>query len=225
MLYIYALGDGLNGVADLRGISGERLQFVPVGGAVAVAGEVAELPPLDAQTLKAQDALVRTLHNHSAALLPMRFGTAAPGIERVVEAITARAGIMQRLEAVRGCEQMIVRVAGETSAPPTPPGPGLSDARVVGVEGRAPTGRAYLEARAKAHPSPPELTALASAAGALQRESRIEPARQPGFLGSIYHLIERGRAEEYRAAIEHAAAAHENLRVIITGPLPAYAFA
>ncbi len=212
MLYIYALAADLNGVADLRGVSGERLELVPVGPAMAVAGEVAALPPIDAATLKAQDALVRVLHEHSAALLPMRFGTSAPDLASVAGAITARPGIMQRLEAVRGCEQMIVRVAGESAAPPSP-------------SGQAATGRAYLEARAKADASPPELTALASAAGALQRDVRIERAQQPGFLGSIYHLIERGRAEEYRTTIERAAAAHQTLRVMITGPLPAYAFA
>jgi Gas vesicle synthesis protein GvpL/GvpF len=212
MVYIYALAADLNGVADLRGVSGERLELVPVGTAIAVAGEVAALPPIDASTLKAQDSLVRALHEHSAALLPMRFGTSVQDLASVAGSIAARPGIMQRLEAVRGCEQMIVRVVGESAAPPAP-------------AGHASTGRAYLEARAKAYASPPELTALASAAGALQRDVRIEPAQQPGFLGSIYHLIERGRADEYRTAIERAAAAHQTLRVMITGPLPAYAFA
>jgi hypothetical protein len=38
-------------------------------------------------------------------------------------------------------------------------------------------------------------------------------------------LIDRGRSEEYRAAIESAAAGLRDVRIVITGPSPAYAFA
>jgi hypothetical protein len=40
----------------------------------------------------------------------------------------------------------------------------------------------------------------------------------------IHHLIPRAMATRYRAAVERAAAAH-GMRVIVTGPWPAYAFA
>ena len=86
-------------------------------------------------------------------------------------------------------------------------------------------GTEYLLARAGTLKGSAELAAIAAAPGALQREVRIEPSRQSGVHGSIYHLIERGRADEYRAAIEHAARAVPAVRVVITGPSPPYAFA
>ena len=212
MLYIYALAADLGGIADLRGVCGEGLQLVPVGAGVAVAGSIDAMPAVDAGTLKAQDALVRVLHERAAALLPMRFGTAMIDATAAVEAINAREGIAEKLEKVRGCEQMIVRVAGEVSAAPAP-------------DVTHASGRAYLEARARVHAATPELSAIARAAGPLARDVRIESAQQPGLMGSVYHLIARGRGDEYRAAIETAAAAHPGVRVRITGPFPAYAFA
>jgi hypothetical protein len=68
------------------------------------------------------------------------------------------------------------------------------------------------------------MRALASRAGAIVREVRIEPANRHGVHGSIYHLIERGRGDEYRMAVEAIAASLPTVRVIISGPSPAYAF-
>lgn len=211
MVYVYALAADLGDVADLRGVQDEALLTIPLSGGVIVAGEVSAQPSLEADTLIRQDALVRTLHERAAALLPMRFGTTAPTAEDVVRLVLSREHTLERLEAVRGCEQMIVRVLG-----PTHP-----------VEEHVPamaTGTQYLQSRARLHRPDAELTAMAAAAGSLQRDVRIEPAQQPGLHGSVYHLIERGHAGEYRLAIERGAATLPGVRVIISGPLPAYAF-
>lgn len=227
MLYLYALAAGLGNVEDLTGVQGESLIVITVDAtptrntrasgapaAVAVAGDVATRPSLDAETLKAQDRLVRDLHERAASLLPMRFGATASDRHDVVRAIGAREGLQQRLAAVSNCEQMIVRVLGASRAT------GAIDL----VSEDASPGTRYLKARAKETPSP-ELLAIAEAARELQREVRIERALQPGLLGSVYHLIERGRADEYRAAVERAAAALPGVRVVVSGPSPPYAFA
>lgn len=227
VLYLYALAGQLSDVEDLKGVQGESLIVIAIDGAVAVAGEVAERPSLDADTLKAQDRLVRQLHDRASALLPMRFGVTAADQDAAVRAIGAREGVLQRLAAVRGCEQMIVRVfaSGERQVDQ----PCLAEARdqLPGERRRVADtpGRRYLEARATQRTSSPELLAIERAAVPLQRHVRVEPAHQPGLHGSVYHLIERGHAEEYRAAIERAAAGLSGVRVVISGPSPPYAFA
>jgi hypothetical protein len=213
MLYLYAIAAELGDIAALRGVQGEPLVTLPFRDAVVIAGEVAAVPALDAAVLKAQDGLVRTLHSRAAALLPMRFGMTIADAESLTRSLDGR--VIDRLAVVRGCDQMTLRVVGASapSAPPAPPAPS------------APSGTAYLLARARSHKSSRELNAIATAAGALQRGVRIEAAQQPGVHGSVYHLIERGHAEDYRRMIEEAAATLPGVHVVITGPSPAYAFA
>ena len=212
MLYLYAIASELRDVADLTGIEGEALALIMLDGAVLVAGAVDASPAIDAAVLKAQDALVRALHDRAAALLPMRFGSTAATPDKARQAITTTPQLLERLAAVRGAEQMIVRVLGERSRTPT----------TIPTEG---SGARYLEALAEARRAPPELLAIAAAGRTLQRDARIEPAAQPGMIGSIYHLIDRGRADQYRVLIEDAARGMDHVRVRVTGPSPAYAFA
>ena len=212
MLYLYAIAAGLGDIAALRGVQGEALATLPFHDAVVVSGEVAQVPGIDPAALKAQDALVRELHARAAALLPMRFGTAVADAEALTRALDSR--VIDRLEAVRACEQMTLRVVG---------GAGGAE-RAGGAEG-AQSGTAYLMARAGKLRASPELDLIARAAAHVVRGVRVEPANQHGVHGSVYHLIERGRADDYRAAIEQAARDVRDVRVIITGPSPAYAFA
>ena len=43
-------------------------------------------------------------------------------------------------------------------------------------------------------------------------------------VASIYHLVPRGSTDRYREAIQRAAA-DARVRIVVTGPWPAYAFA
>src|SRR5262245_22353280 len=112
MFYVYAIAENVSSVADLAGVQGEPIAVVPVGGASVLVGEVATRPPIDAGALRAQDVVVRALHDRASALLPMRFGTTSRDRDDLVRVVGARADLMVRLAAVRGCEQMVVRVLG-----------------------------------------------------------------------------------------------------------------
>jgi hypothetical protein len=56
---------------------------------------------------------------------------------------------------------------------------------------------------------------------AFVKAERIEHHDQPGFLASAYHLIDRGTEAAYRSALDRI----DGLRIIATGPWPAWAFA
>jgi hypothetical protein len=216
MLYVYAVAADLGDVTDLTGVQGEPLMLIPVVDAVAVAGAVDAQPPLDAPALKAQDALVRQLHDRAGALLPMRFGTTARDADALGRSLEALRDIGNKLAAVRTCEQMTLRVVSVEGAG------GAERAERAGTA--ATSGTEYLKGRAERRKASPELAAIAGAAASLQRDVRIDPANQQGLHGSVYHLIERGRSGEYRAAIDRAAAGLPNVRILISGPSPAYAF-
>lgn len=234
MLYLYALADAPVD-APLLGMQGETIQFVPIGDVMAAIGVVDAHPEVTADTLAAQDRVVRALHERVAALLPSRFGTGMPDEATLVRTVSPRGReIARRLDVVRGCEQMTLRVLeGAKSAR------GLSrrsseattsrakaDARgAEGAQGAGSPGTRYLQERARAAALPPALTTLIAAAASLQRGARVESGRHEGVIGTIYHLITRGRADQYREVIERAAKDLVDTRVVISGPSPAYAFA
>jgi hypothetical protein len=55
---------------------------------------------------------------------------------------------------------------------------------------------------------------------ALTKAERIEYHAQPGFLASVYHLIEKGTAGAYKEAV----GAITKVRIVATGPWPAWSF-
>ena len=197
----------------VSGIKGERLRTIPVGALDAVVGEVAAAPRPTAGNLRRYDRVLTTLWQRHPALLPARFGTVMRDRAELELAVRVRLPTLRRqLAVVRNRAQMTVRVV---------PGAGSRDPG-SGVGGRG-SGRRYLEARVRAArlDHVPEVAALRRAVGRWVRAERTEAG---AGVATIYHLVPRGGAARYRQAIERAAAA-AGLRVHVSGPWPAYAFA
>ena len=112
-LYLYAIAEGLE---LRRGRDGDtarnRLNVIPIGNALIVAGSVSELPEVSRDHLIAQDSVVRALHARADALLPMRFGSSVENIESLDAASrsVSDTGGGAPCALVRGREQMTVRV-------------------------------------------------------------------------------------------------------------------
>src|SRR5262249_52601716 len=98
-------------------------------------------------------------------------------------------------------------------------------------------GTRYLEARreaARRRREVPEIAGLREALRPLVRAERTErhppgglPARGSALehLATVHHLVDRGRAEEYRAAVLAGAERFAPYEVTVTGPWAAYAYA
>jgi hypothetical protein len=84
------------------------------------------------------------------------------------------------------------------------------------------SGTRYLEDRRRARKLP-ELDPLRTALQSLVRAERTERHSEPGLLASVYHLIDKGRAADYARAVETARL--DGLRVLVSGPWPAWSFA
>jgi len=196
-LNVYALTDAAP-AAQMRGALGEPVRVVRSGRLLVLAGEIAEAPELGADALRAHDAAVRRLADACAALLPVRFGSVATEVDfagREDELLAA-------LDLVRGREQMTLRVYGD--APPLDRG----------------SGTAYLESLRRAR-AVPQIDPMRAAVAALVRAERTE-VHEPPLLASVYHLIDRGSADEYLRAVRDVPVA---VRVAPTGPWPAWSFA
>ena len=87
------------------------------------------------------------------------------------------------------------------------------------------SGRTYLEERAAAFRPPklPEIEALHRILGSLIRREAFRVGPAIGAV-TLYHLIEKGEGQAYRAAVQKCAAAMPSVRVQASGPFPPYAF-
>ena len=222
-LCIYAIAPRRSGRIAVRGVAGETLQAIPVGRLQVIVGRVRAVPAPTAVNLHRYDRMMSALWRRMPALLPARFGSAARDAADVEGIIGPRElTLRRRLRAVRGRAQMIVRIVeiGDW-------GSGIGDDRSPST-GRSPVpnprsplrGRSYLRARQREH-AVPAFDPLRARVRRWVREERME---KRGNVASIYHLIPAGSAERYRAALD-AAAREGDVRVIVSGPWPPYAFA
>jgi hypothetical protein len=236
-LYVYAIADGPFALDNLRGIAGEPLRVVASrdGKAHAIAGDFAGVgaganatpPGLSAEALRAQDALVRELAARAGALLPARFGARfadEQALRQTLDDLTPR--LDRALTRVRGREQMTIRLFHE--GPLTRDG-ASDDTTSDNDDARLGPGTRYMRRRAaEGHQWPAAIEALRAALADAIDDERVERGQSP-VIGSIHHLIPRGSADRYRARLEEAAAAARfaasGIRLRVSGPSPAYAFA
>jgi hypothetical protein len=206
---IYALAARRPGRITVRGVAGETLQAIPVGRLDAIVGRVRAVPRPTGPNLRRYDRMMSALWRRTPALLPARFGTTARDLSDLQLMVRARERTLRRsLRTVRNRAQMTVRMVSAT------PGvlPRTDNSHVSGTQ--------YLRDRQRER-DVPAFAPLRTAVRPWIRDERVE---KRGGVASIYHLIPRGSAERYRSALERAAR-EADVRMIVSGPWPAYAFA
>jgi Gas vesicle synthesis protein GvpL/GvpF len=216
-VYVYALLGDPPAPDPGAGLREEPLRVVRVGELLAAVGEMAEPPAVSEATLRAHDAVVRRLAEAVDAILPVRFGSLLAE-SSLADVLRARAReLTEALALVAGREQMTLRVLGDApaSVPPATEAPGDAGPGARYLAARRAEWRRAREA--------PELAPLRPALEALVRAERVTRHDTPPLLASVYHLVDRGAAAAYRAALESSTAC--SVRVVATGPWPPYAFA
>lgn len=215
-VYIYAIAAEPIPLDDLIGVAKERLSLVSTDTCHAIAGETTASISSDAETLRAQDALVRQLASRADALLPARFGARFADAAAARQAIEEmQTGLDRALARVRGCEQMTIRLFTDAETAPA--------AIDADADAEGGPGTHYMRRRAAEARHATDVFDLVRAHMAAHvTDERIEQGRPP-VIGSIHHLIPRGTAEAYRARLDELAV--RGMRMRVSGPSPAYAFA
>jgi hypothetical protein len=245
-LYVYAIADARVALDDLHGVAGEPLRIVASSDrkAHAIAGDFAadaivSPPALTAEALRAQDALVRDLAARADALLPARFGARFADEQALRQTLDDLAPRLDRaLTRVRGLEQMTIRLFHDESLSslsaeqpvelPLPHGKASGDVP-ANDDARLGPGTRYMRQRAaEGRQLPAAVEELRAALADAIDDERVERGQSP-VIGSIHHLIPRGSADRYCARLDEAAAASRfaasGIRLRVSGPSPAYAFA
>jgi hypothetical protein len=208
----------------------------------AAVEHITAAPTLSARALGRHDSIVRRLAADTVALAPARFGMVTASQAALVRLVEKRAEETARvLNMVKHREQMTVRLFSPGSLAETAEAPtgALSRSRTTrrsARRDRRPTsdrstrrtasargpGTRYLQERAAREMAlRRELVRLRAALGDLVVAEQIVPQASGPLLGSVYHLVARGHAARYTAAL----AGHVVEGVAVTGPAPCYAFA
>jgi hypothetical protein len=213
-LLVYALVDSCAPFAA-RGLAGERVRLVPIGGFSAAVGELPRPPRPSVKSARAYDALLRKLGRRCPALLPARFGSFVADEETLRRRLAPQAAALRRaIAGVRGRAQMTLRVYGPRAEP---------QRRSERAEGPG-TRHLHRAAQRIGESPPPQIATLRRALKGLVRAERVEPHARAPLLASVYHLIDCGRERSYLAALRRAAPALAPVRVAASGPWPPYAF-
>jgi hypothetical protein len=222
-LCVYALTGSASPVSG-SGLAGERLHLVRESSISAVVGRLKVAPRPSAETLRGYDRTVRRLAEHVPALLPARFGTCFEDPEELRFVLRSRRAPVQRaLAHVRNRVQMTVRIVSASDAVGTPQ-PTREKSRAERAGHPAGRGAAYLRDRAAAAARERQIAGFDPVRAAVARWVRDEKVERQGPIITVYHLVPRSAAGAYQRAVLHAAAA-SGLRVVVSGPWPAYAFA
>jgi hypothetical protein len=181
--------------------------------AAVVSDRSTPVPPT-ASNLRRYDQTMREIAERFPAVLPARFGTVTAEDELMVILSARQAALARALSRVRGRVQMTLRIitpAANVRAGTT---------RHVG---RPESGHDYLTARAREAAAARVVAGFEPVRVAVARWVKDELVERRAGVASVYHLIPRSSADAYRRAVEAASAA-AGLRLLVSGPWPAYAF-
>ena len=214
ILCVYAVAVPPEKRIAVRGLDDERLRAVTVGRVTAIVGELTHPPRPTQGTLRKYSEVVQKLAERLPAVLPARFGTCMQDLIELTFILQSRQqSLLRNLRDVRGRVQMTGRIF-QSSAP--------NAGRATSIAS-AGSGAEYLRARAAAATREKEVDGFASVRAAVRRWIRDERVEKQGPIASVYHLVPRGQAEQYRRTLEHAAR-EAGLRLTVSGPWPPYAF-
>jgi len=203
VIRLYAFVDGLRRLPD-------GLRVIRVEGLDAVVGEALNCDD-QVQAALVHGRIIESLREHAEAVLPVRLGEDFADEAAVTAAVAPRAdGLSGRLEDVRGCVEIGVRVVGEVSSSGDEPrdGAGYMRKRLEPFRLRnalEASLHAPLERRAKA--------------------ARVAPFGAAALILEASYLVSAGSVEDFADEAVELAAAWPRLSVTCTGPWAPYSFA
>jgi hypothetical protein len=220
LLYVYAFLSAAPRALPTTGIAGSAVSIRPVGSVFTAVSEVSERPEIQEQSLREHDQTVRAIAECADAILPARFGSVVADDETLADLLYKREPeLRSALALVTGCEQMTLRVYGETA--PKDPQPA--------AESDLGPGARYLAAKVRDREGGlAGLDAVRPGLSCFIRAEHIQRHDTPPLLASVYHLIERGQSSGYLTTVAAVNTGADDgsrpWRLAASGPWPPYAF-
>jgi hypothetical protein len=221
-VWVYALTTPRPVLPRIEGVGGEPLRLVAAGSMAAVVGRPPRQPRSGPSVWLRYAAVVERLARRRAAVMPVRYGTRL-GIDALRALLAARESSLRTvLSTLRFRVQMNVHVPTAADVEPA-----VSTGGAVGVPGGRvgrTRGTRYLRAKAAVAARESAVPGFDPVRAAVRRWVRDERIHRHEGRTTIFHLVPRAGADNYRRAIERAADAH-GVHVTVTGPWAPYVFA
>lgn len=211
MLWAYAIADRAC-APDLAGGAIAEIEAIEIAeGMVVYAREIERAPEPTLDAIREHDRVVRAIAARTGAILPMRFGTRGAR-DALLRSVEGRAlAIREGLAAVRGAEQVTIRIAGGPAEEP------------IGAAG-GPGTRFLLERVRQRSPRLPGWETVAAELIAIARAEKIERGDPRTERVRVYHLIAREDLPRWIDAAERAREASADWALTIGAPAPPWAF-
>jgi hypothetical protein len=227
-MYLYAISDCPEAPLPVTpGLEDAPLLNVRHRGIAAVASALTRAVSPVETNLWQHEAVLEALMT-DRAILPVRFGTLLTGEDALRDVLTAHyADFVADLDHVRGRVELGLRVLWQDEQE----GGGATVQRRKGVETRG-SGRAYMMARLEEERGRrarrKQAEALASEINTPLVKEAVDSTHQvlvtPRFLLTAAYLVERGAVEVFQQQVQALNSAYSTLRLLCTGPWPAYSF-
>jgi hypothetical protein len=183
------------------------------------------VPAPSVRNLRRYAAVIESLAASTSAILPARYGTTVAHVDELSLVIRSRSLLRQRLKAVRGRAQMTIRLLeSESGDAPSQRQSTVTRRTRLRLGYGATQGTQYLRRKMAAAVAARDVPAFDPIRPAIRhyvKEERVE--RRSGIV-TINHLVSRATVDKYRSAVERAAD-DIDVRLMVTGPWPPYAFA
>jgi hypothetical protein len=228
------------------GVVGERLRAVTAGRVTAVVGELPRALRPTIGNLRRYALVIDSVRARVPSILPARFGTVMTDVDELSLALRSRQDTLRRrLASVRGRVQMTLRVvlgsdssaalvlesdsgaashASQTRDPSRNASQTRKEPPPISFTNATTRGTRFLQQRAASAARASEIPGFDPIRAAAKRWIREERIEKRAGVATVNHLVPRGSATAYRAAIERAAE-RAGIRMIVSGPHAPYAFA
>ena len=226
--YLYCLADAepnLNGA--LNGLDNKIVEVIKSNRLFVVASKFeGEAVPVTRENVLQHEAAVRQTFS-ATTVLPFRFGTLVTesGLQTYVK--TRENSLLERLEQVRGCVEMNVKIIWQNSSAIEESESAVPDLDEVG------TGTAFLLFKReellgndRLEQEARELESwLEEALHGIVRQEQITIEPRQRLVVSASYLVEQAQLAGYRRALGRLQAERTNLHFLSSGPWPPYTFA
>lgn len=227
-LYAYCLASGIDSLPQpVQGISDEPVRLLKIENLVVLVSNLdADAVPVTRENALSHAAAVRSVLNRTTPL-PFRFGTLVTE-QQLTDYISARKPAFEtRLETVRGCVEMSVKIIWDffDDDQPEPPEKYQDNKQGAGAMFLAEKRREILGDERRAAQAAEISTWLQENLNDLARDKQVTMRPEGKLVLSAAHLVERSKVGPYREKVAKLREERPELHFLLSGPWPPYTFA
>ena len=227
-LYVYCLADNIEQPAQpTLGISGAPVRVLKTENLSVLLSDLdADSVLVTSENALTHAAVVRSVLDRTTPL-PFRFGTVVTEQQLQSYLSTHKTALESKLESVRGCVEMSVKIIWENSVAQQPQSPDRTET------GKPGAGTMFLAEKRQRILGDEHRAAEASKISTWLHETLSElvgdeqvtlrPAER--LVVSAAHMIERGKIDQYREKVAEMRQNRPDLHFLSSGPWPPYSFA